>query len=113
MNNKFKQSNHKSCMNYSVQEQNAYKQLNLMLQANFADIEIRAISKAIKDGTFPDITIDSPTARIPTVKIFNGGGYYSATCPNPKCRKTKILSSELNTMSVVCNKCYTAFKLVK
>jgi len=55
--------------------------------------------------------IKSLTSRILTVKIFNGGGYYSTTCP--KCGKIKILSSELNTMSAVCNICYCAFKLVK
>ena len=54
----------------------------------------------------------SSTARIPTVKITKTsacGSSYSVDCP--KCGKIKILGSELNTMSAVCDKCYTAFKL--
>ena len=102
--------------NYLIQEQNAHKQLNLMLQANYAELEIRAITLAIKNGTYPemDITSESPTARISTVKITKttgGGSSYSVDCP--KCGKTKILSSELNTMTPVCNKCHTSFKLAK
>ena len=45
----------------------------------------------------------------PIVKIENNGGFYSADCPN--CGKIKILSSELNSLSAVCDHCYTTFNL--
>lgn len=46
----------------------------------------------------------------PTAKIEHYKGFKCTTCP--ECGKTKILSSELNTMSAVCNICYCAFKLI-
>lgn len=51
-------------------------------------------------------------ASLPTVKIeksSGGGSSYSADCPS--CGQTKILSSELYSMSAVCNKCYCTFNL--
>ncbi len=45
------------------------------------------------------------------VKIEHHPGFYSADCP--MCGKTKILSSELNTLTAVCNKCYCPFLLEK
>lgn len=50
-------------------------------------------------------------ATMPTAKIENNGGFYSTTCP--QCGKIKILSSELNTMTAVCNGCYCSFILEK
>ena len=47
----------------------------------------------------------------PIVKIEHYPGFYSADCPN--CGKTKILSSELNSLSAVCDKCYCPFDLEK
>lgn len=45
------------------------------------------------------------------VKIEYHPGFYSADCP--KCGKIKILSSELNTLTAVCDKCYYSFLLEK
>lgn len=61
-------------------------------EVDFAKVEIRAIAKS-------------------TVKIKDNGGFFSADCPN--CGKTKILGSELNSLSAVCNKCYCPFLLEK
>ncbi len=51
------------------------------------------------------------SSKLLTVKIENHKGFYSADCPN--CGKTKILSSELNSLYAVCSKCYCPFLLVK
>ena len=45
----------------------------------------------------------------PVVKIINHKGFYSADCP--QCGETKILSSELNSLSAVCDRCYCPFDL--
>lgn len=59
----------------------------------------------------PDIIDWAKADEKPIAKISHQPGFYSTTCP--ACGKSKILSSELNTMTAVCNKCYCAFKLVK
>lgn len=102
--------------NYLVQEQNAHKACNSLIQANFAEAEVKAISNAIKNGDFDSEEYhnfvlgqwdEKPIVKI--TKTTGSGSSYSADCP--KCGKTKILGSELNTMSAVCDKCYTAFNL--
>ncbi len=70
---------------------------------DFADVEIRALANHLI------MTDKKLTAKIE--KTFGGGTFYSADCPY--CGKIKILSSELNSMSAVCNKCYQPFKLEK
>lgn len=94
---------------------------NILMQMNFADIERRVIAQHIKD---PDsikgledmygVTLSKPTKSIlPQIvqikKTTGGGSFYSANCPS--CGTMKVLGSELNTKTAVCNKCYTTFKL--
>lgn len=86
--------------NLLIQQEATRKQqtINTFLQMNFAEIEIRAIIASMKNGKL-------------IVKIEHHPGFYSADCP--MCGKTKILSSELNTLSAVCDKCYYSFLLEK
>lgn len=82
--------------------------LNFALQMNFAEIEIRAIKNYLETGAmdFPD---EKERETIKIEKTQCASTCYSATCLI--CETTKILSIELNTMTLVCNKCYTVFNL--
>lgn len=62
------------------------------------EVEMRIIAQ--------NITI-AKTVKIE--KTSGGGSFYSADCPY--CGATKILSSELNSLRAVCNRCYQVFNL--
>lgn len=82
--------------------------LNFALQMNFAAVEMQAIAAYLKDNKeLKQHPEDRRTLKIE--KTESTSTCYSATCDI--CGTTKILSIELNTMTLVCNKCYTVFNL--
>lgn len=81
--------------NLRILEESTIEPKSLM-EVDFAEVELRVI------------------AAIPTVKIEKDSGVgssYSVNCPS--CGKFKVLSSELNSMTAVCNRCYYVFNLEK
>lgn len=101
-----------SMATYLIQDMKA---TNMMMQMDFAKVEQLTMASMIKcKGDCPLLELAFPTkAKILTAqirKVSCGGTAYSADCPY--CGKTKILGSELNTMSALCEGgCYGNFNL--
>lgn len=68
----------------------------------------RSLLQCLEENESPQMQ-EQQTPTVKIEKMTGGGSSYSAVCPN--CGKLKFLSSELNSMRAVCNKCYCVFNL--